>query len=400
MRRPRSGNSGAWPRMPPSRQLAASARRCALAILDPPRTPADEVRWLHQIDWLIRETLSSSVFASDEFDRTLSPLDGLYLRAVARHCHEGDPQRALAFRLLQVHVERTPRPDDFFARGRPAALILDAEPEDFEWLMKILDGRREQAIKELMRAAEDPDALFADEPVMKGRNASHRQARALIALARLAKPGLSWPALRRSPERDLRTWLIHDAGRYHIGSTLLIDRLRAEVDRSARASLVLALGGHDPQSIDPQARRDVAALLLDWYRNDPDPGLHGAVSWLLRARWNREPELLAIDRELRSRDPAAARGWFINGRGQTFAVIRGPQRFLMGIARPGEPAGSSGAPSSARNPALIRHRHDRGDRRPVPGIRRGQQGPVRQWFALSQAIQPRRGLPDPRRQLV
>jgi formylglycine-generating enzyme required for sulfatase activity/serine/threonine protein kinase len=303
---------------------------CGLAILDPPRTRADEDRWSHQIDWVIREVLSSADFPGDEFDRALSPLDGLYLRAVARHCFEGDPLRPLAFRLLRVHAERNRRPDDFFEQARPAALILDADPDDFEWLMRSLEVHREPAIDALRRAARDPDALFADEPALKGHNPSHRQARALIALARLGKSDLSWPPLRRSPEPDLRTWLIHDAGRHHIASAFLIDRLRAEDDPSARAALVLALGGYDPRSIDPQARRDIAARLLDWYRHDPDPGLHGAVSWLLRTRWDLGRELLAIDREMRSRDPLPSRGWFINGQGQTFAVIRGPRRFLMG----------------------------------------------------------------------
>ena len=182
----------------------------------------------------------------------------------------------------------------------------------------------------LTRAAGDPDALFVDEPTLRGHGASHRQARALIALARLGRTDPAWPALRRGKEPDLRAGLIHDASRYGVDWTLLIGRLRAETDLSARAALVLALGGYDPQRVDQQARREVEALLLDWYRNEPDPGLHGAISWLLRTGWNRGNELRQIDQAIRAQDPSATRGWFVNAQRQTFAVIPGPQRFLMG----------------------------------------------------------------------
>jgi formylglycine-generating enzyme required for sulfatase activity len=305
---------------------------CALAILDPPRTPEGETRWSRQVDWVVREALNTASAYGEDIDRTLSPLEGLYLRAVGRCCRDGDPQRAAAFRLLRLHADRTRRPNDFFAQARPVALILDAEPEDFEWLLKVLGTHLNTAVASLSGAAADPDALFNDEPAMKGHDSKHRQARALIALARLGRADAAWPPLRRSPEPDLRTWLGRDLSRYGVRPTLLIARLRTEADSSIRAALVLALGGYDPGQIDRQAHHEVEAILLDWYRHDPDQGLHGAIAWLLRARWNQGEALRDIDRAIQSRDPAGTRGWFVNGRGETFTLVRDPQQFRMGSA--------------------------------------------------------------------
>jgi hypothetical protein len=96
------------------------------------------------------------------------------------------------------------------------------------------------------------------------------------------------------------------------------------------------------------------------YRTHPDAGMHGALDWLLRRRW-KWPDVWAFDAECAARARAAQvvralpdavplgplgplgamrralppRGptdsdWFVNGEGQTFAVVRGPVEFTMG----------------------------------------------------------------------
>ena len=81
--------------------------------------------------------------------------------------------------------------------------------------------------------------------------------------------------------------------------------------------------------------------LLASYRDDPDPGLHGALDWLLRQAWGRGDALRAIDASLAAatgpdlvRD--RSRSWWVNGQGQAYAVVRGPVEFTMG-SEPGEP---------------------------------------------------------------
>ncbi len=60
--------------------------------------------------------------------------------------------------------------------------------------------------------------------------------------------------------------------------------------------------------------------------------MHGAIAWLFRTRWGLAQQLAKIDSELQSSDPPPNRGWFVNGRGQTFTVVCGPVRFQMGSA--------------------------------------------------------------------
>jgi formylglycine-generating enzyme required for sulfatase activity len=80
--------------------------------------------------------------------------------------------------------------------------------------------------------------------------------------------------------------------------------------------------------------------LLDWYEHDPDPGIHGAIDWLLRHRmegpekrpldWGGAKELERIDQALKRRDPDGKRRWYVNGQGQTLVLVPGPVQFRMG----------------------------------------------------------------------
>src|SRR5262249_43284187 len=89
------------------------------------------------------------------------------------------------------------------------------------------------------------------------------------------------------------------------------------------------------------------ATLLRLYREDPDPGLHGAAEWLLR-QWKqekalkgeeekwvkekqaREERLAGVRQEVTKRSAKAMSRWYVNGQGQTMVVIPGPVKFQMG----------------------------------------------------------------------
>lgn len=71
-------------------------------------------------------------------------------------------------------------------------------------------------------------------------------------------------------------------------------------------------------------------MLLDWYRRDPDAGIHGACEWVLR-KWGLKDELAKIDAELATGAPHEDRQWFVTKtQNHTLTVIPGPQLFLMG----------------------------------------------------------------------
>jgi formylglycine-generating enzyme required for sulfatase activity/serine/threonine protein kinase len=339
---------------PPAPRFRAA---CALAVLDPPGA-ADESRWARQVDWLVREALNAAFFPSDEFDRTLSPLDGLYLGAVARRCLADDPRQTAALKLLQIHTDRARQTDPiFFSKARPTALILDTEPDNFDWLLKVIEQNRDQSIADLTLAAENPDVLFVGWESPNEIQRSRRRAHALITLARLGRIDACWPVFRRFEDPGLRAWLSRDLSRYGVAPKSLIQQLGNETDPSGRTALLLVLGGFDPRRIEEPFRRDVEKLLLDWYRNDRDPGVHGAVSWLLGEKWARKSQLRDIDQGRRSRDPAPGRDWFVNGQGQTFSVVRGPTKFLMGS--PPAPGMVAAAPNEQEEEDNSERQHER-----------------------------------------
>ena len=98
-------------------------------------------------------------------------------------------------------------------------------------------------------------------------------------------------------------------------------------------------------------RGPLVKKLLTWYRDDPDPGIHGAIDWLLRhgkegpvARpldWGQAKGAGADrpgagDRGEPGRVSDRGRRWYVNGQGQTFALMPGPVEFRMG-SPPSEP---------------------------------------------------------------
>jgi formylglycine-generating enzyme required for sulfatase activity/tetratricopeptide (TPR) repeat protein len=160
---------------------------------------------------------------------------------------------------------------------------------------------------------------------------AQRQASAGAALLRMAETGPVWLLLQQHPDPRLRTWLIHRLGPLGVDAELLAKRLLEEPDASIRQALILSLGQYTPdRSLGPPAGLAfLSATLLELYRDDPDPGIHGATGWLLR-RWGYGGEVRQIDRDLATGKIEGDRRWFVNKQGQTLVVIPGPVEFLMG----------------------------------------------------------------------
>jgi formylglycine-generating enzyme required for sulfatase activity len=119
----------------------------------------------------------------------------------------------------------------------------------------------------------------------------------------------------------------------------IIRRLKREREATAKRTLILQLGSFSDQQLPVNKRNTVIPLLLNWYRTDPDPGIHSAIDWLLRhgqqgsiprkLNWQQADALEAADRAL-SGKPAERRKWFVNKQEQTLAIFRGPVEFQMG----------------------------------------------------------------------
>ena len=107
---------------------------------------------------------------------------------------------------------------------------------------------------------------------------------------------------------------------------------------SARRAILLSLGEYGPDRLSPVERQNLLPRLLDLYRDDPDPGIHGAAEWLLR-KWEASAELKPIDKVLATGEAsrvASAHGgqrqWYLTGQGQTMTVVVKPGEFWMGDA--------------------------------------------------------------------
>ena len=181
--------------------------------------------------------------------------------------------------------------------------------------------------------------LPAEEQVAARDALAREQARAALMLLRRGASDTAWMLLRHNEDPTRRSHLLHMLAPNGVPAEAVVTRLRVESDTSARRALILALGGYADNAIRPGERRRVVAELLEWYRSDPDPGIHGAIDWLLRygvkgprpraIQWNEYAQLARIDRELAGM-PQAEKRWRVTREGFTMVTIPGPVAFRMG----------------------------------------------------------------------
>jgi formylglycine-generating enzyme required for sulfatase activity len=164
---------------------------------------------------------------------------------------------------------------------------------------------------------------------------ARRQAQAAVALLQLGAPERVWPLLEHRPDPRLRSFLIHRFEPLKTDVQALLARLAEEHEVSRRRALVLSLGSYPVEALPAEARAAWLPRLRQWYRGEPDAGLHGAVEWLLR-RWGDGGAVARMEKELAGAK-AGARQWHINGQGQTLVVVPAGADFWMGS--PGAEAG-------------------------------------------------------------
>ena len=179
---------------------------------------------------------------------------------------------------------------------------------------------------------------------------AERQARAAIAMIRMGKAEEMWSLVQHSPDPRLRSFILNwlkplaadpklIAGELdHIDANVKptptlgqqkMDAILFHPETSMRRALILALGAYDTEGLSPGEREPLIGKLTDLYLNDPDSGIHGAAEWTLR-KWGQQAKLKELDAQLMGQKDWGGRRWYVNGQGQTFAVIEGPVEFGMG----------------------------------------------------------------------
>ena len=189
-----------------------------------------------------------------------------------------------------------------------------------------------------------------------------RRGHAAAVLLTLGEAEAVWPVFAFPADGDptARSYLQERLAAIGADPAALVRRFGAEGDVSAKRVLLIALGDFPAELVPAGEREPFVSRLLALYRDDPDSGLHSAIDWLLRQKWGKAKELAAIDAELAraARGRVAARAlagavppgplgavvgpqlpaprvavgknWFVNGEGQTYAVVRGPVEFTLG----------------------------------------------------------------------
>jgi formylglycine-generating enzyme required for sulfatase activity len=219
---------------------------------------------------------------------------------------------------------------------------------------------------------------------------ARRQARAIVALARLGdtEPLASW--LVQRPDPRVRSFLVNGLEPLGADPRLVaaeFNRVATERDAAARAqaraappdpaatnttdallfdpaksrqrAVILALGQYPPGELAPGELEPLVTKLLALYRDDPDAGIHGAASWALR-QWGMQSRVEDVDAALLKERTWGDRRWYINGQGQTFMVTAGPVEFSMGSPR-WEPGHAANEPPPHR--VRIAHRFAIADRK-------------------------------------
>lgn len=150
-----------------------------------------------------------------------------------------------------------------------------------------------------------------------------------IALLLLGRDERVWPLLSLGENATLRTLLIHRLSSSNVDPQLLVTRLSVEKEPSIKHALLMSLCEFRLEQFDYSERVKFTPVLLDYYRNDPDPAIHSASELLLR-RWQKSDEIEKLEIEMADGKIHDNRKWYINSQRQTMVIVPKPGDVLIG----------------------------------------------------------------------
>jgi formylglycine-generating enzyme required for sulfatase activity len=308
---------------------------CALATYE-----ADDQRWQKVSRPVVNQLVAENPVFLGHWLEGFRPVKGKLLAALAnvfRDARRRETERTLATNILADYAADQPR--------MLADLLMDADDKQFAVLFPRLADQREQGLSVLLGEVDRRLPLEAKED--EKERLAQRQANAGVALLRLGWAERAWPLLRHSPDPGARSYLIHRLSALGADARAVARRLDEEPNVTIRRALVLSLGEFGEKEYSPAERALMVEKLRNWYREDPDPGLHAAAGWLLlqwkqgpwlkqvdeawaKDRQQREQRLARIRQEMAKEHGKAQPHWYVNGQGQTMVIVPGPVEFLMG----------------------------------------------------------------------
>jgi len=188
---------------------------------------------------------------------------------------------------------------------------------------RVVPGSHAWLERELAAAA-GPDAA-PDERVGRAK----RQASLGMALVVMGHDEPVWPMLKHGPDPTVRSYLIDRLALGGVDPKVLAARLGAEKDVSVRRAILQSLGEYGLDRLSPAERLNHLPLVRDQYRDDPDPGVHGAAEWVLR-QWGALGRETGIDAGLVTGRAEGRRRWYVTRQGHTMVVVPTPGEVWMG----------------------------------------------------------------------
>ena len=339
----------------------------ALALYDP-----ENPRWADFGEKVARATVAVNPINLGPWLEALRPAGRRLtapLAAILRDTARPETERTLAADLIADYARDDP---DVLADG-----LMNAPPKAYTILYPVLELQADQTVRVFQAelAKSEPSETVPSRVEAAKDRLAERQARAAVALVRMGKGEDVWPRLRHSRDPRLRSFIVnwlkplgveaHAVAEFvrrgspdpaetpdrrspasgpsadsrtpsfppvarsgDLATTNAMDPILFHPETSIRRALIQALGTYEAEELSPGERDRLTNTLLKIYRTDLDAGVHSAAEWTLR-RWKQAERLRAIDVELRKEDRGERR-WYVNGQGQTFAVIEGPDEFCMG----------------------------------------------------------------------
>jgi hypothetical protein len=293
------------PNADPAAKLRAA---CALAFYAP-----NDARWPQTAGPVVGQLVREPPWLLPQWLALLRPARKNLLAELAVVCRSPgqDPtEREAATRILADYAADVPEV--------LYELILDAEPWQYGRLLDKVTGYRDDLSGRMAGELWRRLPPGADEPARD--RLARRQANAAVTLFQIRAYVRVWPVLRQSADPRLRSFLIHALPALGADPLPLAQRWYDEPDASVRRALLLSLGEFGPERLPPETRDSLKDDLLRAYREDPDPGIHGAIAWLLR-RWGADDRLKPVDETGKGRKPAAGRSWYVDGQGHTLVLV-------------------------------------------------------------------------------
>ena len=316
--------------------------RAALALADDV-PEAQAALWTEQDLKLVAEQLVAS---NAEFQ----PLLRDALRPIRVRLRENlerifaDPKATDGQRLSAANAFADYAADDI---AKLSELLAVATPEQYAVLYPIVAASpAPTAVEDLGKivATGPPSELGSLERVPFGQ----RRANAAVTLLRLGEREKVLPVLEMTDDPEALTQFIFFGRPRSVGVDSLLDCLRIVSDgpadrypRSARYALLLAVGEFTLEEVPDARRGTLLKQLADWYRNDPNSGVHGAAGWLLR-QWGQAEVAREVDEAAVPYAPG--REWF------TLAITVTPTAPPPPQQKPAEKKPDSDPPPSDEKP--------------------------------------------------